>query len=118
MPRMQRPARPQPPRAPEDLLQRPMPHAVQSTATARGDQGGRAGAHRQDQCRQARSQAVTLRESLTKRALERQFRRVGLTRRTAETEVARLTQAERWRRLSLKERAEIAWEVLTRRAQR
>lgn len=58
---------------------------------------------------------LSLREALTKRALERQFRRAGLTRRTAEIEVARLTQRERWRRLTLKERGEIAWTVLTQR---
>lgn len=118
MPRMQRGTRPQPARAPEDLLQRPVSHARQSTAATPGPEGAHAGAHRPATGRRSGSEAVTFRESLTKRALERQFRRVGLTRRTAETEVARLTQAERWRRLTLKERSEIAWAVLTRRAQR
>lgn len=61
---------------------------------------------------------MTLRVSLTKRALEKHLCRAGLTRRTAEIEVARLTQAERWRRLTLKDRADIAWAVLTRMAQR
>lgn len=58
---------------------------------------------------------MTLRESLTKRALERQLCRAGVTKRTAMIEVARLTQPERWRRLTLKDRAAIAWEVVTRR---
>lgn len=61
---------------------------------------------------------MTYREALTKRALETQFRRAGLTRRTAETEVTRLTQPERWSRLSQKDRAEISWKVLLRRKPR
>lgn len=52
------------------------------------------------------------RVSMIKRALERQLRRTGVTRRAAEIAVARLSQAERWQRLSLKDRAEIAWKIL------
>jgi len=39
--------------------------------------------------------------------------RAGLTRKTAETEVARLTQKQRWQRLSEKNRADIAWKIAT-----
>ena len=54
----------------------------------------------------------SLRVALTKRALERQFMRAGVTRRAAEVEVARLSQDVRWRRLNLPARAEIAWKTL------
>lgn len=58
--------------------------------------------------------ASSLRVALTKRALELQLMRAGSPKRDAERISARLAHIERWQKLPLRIRAEIAWKCVTR----
>ncbi|MEA9906097.1 hypothetical protein VDG44_16355 [Xanthomonas campestris pv. raphani] len=54
----------------------------------------------------------SLRMALTKRALAKQLMRAGSPKREAEQVAQRLTQAQRWQRLPMHVRADIAWKTL------
>ena len=54
----------------------------------------------------------SLRAALTKRALEKQLMRAGSPRRAAERIVQSLSHDDRWGKLPLHVRAEIAWKCL------
>jgi len=55
----------------------------------------------------------TLTEALTKRALAKQLMRAGCPKQEAEQVANRLSQQERWRKLPLHVKAEIAWKATT-----
>ncbi|MFL4511238.1 hypothetical protein ACJ6WJ_04745 [Stenotrophomonas maltophilia] len=54
-----------------------------------------------------------LRQALTKRALAKQLMRAGCPKQEAEQVANRLSQEERWRKLPLHVKAEIAWKANT-----
>lgn len=54
-----------------------------------------------------------LRQALTKRALAKQLMRAGCPKQEAEQVASRLSQQERWRKLPLHVKAEIAWKATT-----
>lgn len=55
----------------------------------------------------------TLKIALTKRALAKQLMRAGTPKREAEQVATRLPQKDRWKKLPLHVRAEIAWKAVT-----